>query len=227
MGTVWPCRAIHKGSHRQKREEKRWHTCRLLMISSLKEGTIDKTPTGKHTGVREASWWHPPLGNGALKHVSVAMNMQTMDQVVVLTFLLLLLCGVAHEEVLCWLLPSQGKSLNLQGTECCLQGWLGGVTLATFPNCRCLACLARNQPVVQLQLHGLWERLVPVQFQHICHSLCLHRHLSMATQTQARTETTHRDQHKKQEALRQNLVTFVETSVNYEVLMYNSHSAWT
>jgi len=45
-----------------------------------------------------------------------------LDHVIVFTFLLLFLCGIAHEEVLCWLLPSQGKSLNLKGTECCLQG---------------------------------------------------------------------------------------------------------
>lgn len=115
-----------------------------------------------------------------------------------LTFLLLLLCGVAHEEVLCWLLPRQGKPLNLQGTECCLQGWLGGVTLATFPNCRCLACLARNQPIVQLQLHGLWERLVPVQFHHIyiTHPACTNIY-QWPHKTQTRTETTYRGQHKK------------------------------
>jgi hypothetical protein len=48
--------------------------------------------------------------------------LRKLDHVIVVTFLLLFLCGIAHEEVLCWLLPSQGKSLNLQGTECCLQG---------------------------------------------------------------------------------------------------------
>lgn len=56
---------------------------------------------------------------------NVAMKrfyLRKVDQAIVFTFLLLFLCGIAHEEMLCWLLPSQGKSLNLQGTECCLQG---------------------------------------------------------------------------------------------------------
>lgn len=38
------------------------------------------TPNGKHTGVREASWWHPQLGNGILKHVPVAMSTHTTGE---------------------------------------------------------------------------------------------------------------------------------------------------